>query len=136
MSPHRTMAVELRLPDGLLFQGQAAKLYAQAENGAFGILPNHADFIASLVPSVLIVTEANGQERFFGIDQGLLVKHDRGVYVVVHRGLEGADLTELASTVQQAFTTADEEERTARSALAKLELGMMKQLAELRRPVS
>lgn len=135
MSSHRKMLVEVRLPDRLLYRSHASKLYAQAENGAFGLLPNHADFVSGLVPSVLIITEETGQERFFGVDQGLLVKHGPKVSVAVHRGLEGNDLTELATQVGQVFTAADEGERQARSALARLELGMMKQFAELRKPV-
>lgn len=127
------MQISIRLPDKLFYQGQAQKLYAQAENGAFGLLPKHMDFVTSLVPSVLIITAEQGEELFFGIDQGLLIKHGKEVEVAVRRAILGQDLISLAQQVQQSFMQEDEEEREARTALAKLELGMVKQLNELRK---
>ena len=82
-----TMATEmevcLRLPTRVLYQGLAQKLFAVAENGAFGMLPNHIDFVTSLVPSVLILTLANGSEQIFGIDEGILVKHGHQVDIAI-----------------------------------------------------
>ena len=45
------MRVTLRLPTGMLFEGQATHLGAVAPNGAFGIMPNHIDVVTALVPS-------------------------------------------------------------------------------------
>lgn len=129
------MKVVLRIPNRQLYNQTAAKLYAQAENGAFGILPKHTDFVTSLVPSVLIITEPSGQEVYFGVDHGLLVKRGAQVEIVVRRAIQGDSLLHLEEQVQQAFVAADEEERVARSALAKLELGMVKQFSELRKPL-
>lgn len=129
------MQIEIRLPDQLLYSGKAVKLYGEAENGSFGLLPNHADFVTSLVPSVLLITEADGAERFFGLEQGLLIKHSKQVEIIARRGVEGRDLLHLAEQMQQTFTLDDEQEREARTALAKLELGMAKQFRELKRPL-
>lgn len=129
------MQVSIRLPEKTLYSGQASMLYGEAENGSFGILPQHADFITSLVPSVFIVTESDGTERFFGLQQGFLVKKDKQVEIVARRGLEGKDLLDLAEQMHHAFEAADEEEREARTALAKLEIGMAKQFRELKRPL-
>lgn len=129
------MQITIRLPNQLLYSGSALKLYAEAENGAFGILPNHADFVTSLVPSVLLITESDGTERFFGLQQGILVKQGKQVEVIARRGVEGENLLHLADQMQQAFALDDEQEREARSALAKLEIGMAKQFRELKRPI-
>lgn len=129
------MEVVLRIPNRQVYRGKAAKLYAKADSGAFGILPKHTDFVSTLVPSVLIISEPGGEELFFGIDQGILVKHGAQVEVIVRRAIQGDNLLHLAEQVQQAFIVADEEEREARSAFAKLELGMVKQFSELRKPV-
>ncbi len=74
MSMARDMQVTLRLPMRALFEGRAIRLTAVAENGGFGILPNHVDFVTALVPSVLTLITPEGRERVFGIDVGLLVK--------------------------------------------------------------
>ncbi|MBV1868133.1 MAG: ATPase [Marinosulfonomonas sp.] len=126
------MQVALQLPTHLLYQGRATGLFAVAENGAFGILPNHIDFVTALVPSVLTLTTPEGEEQVFGIDEGLLVKKGHRVDISVRRGVQGDDLETLRNTVRDTFFEIDEEERTARSALSRLEADMVRRLAELR----
>ena len=134
MSLSDTMQVTLRLPTQTLFQGAATRLFAVAEDGAFGMLPNHVDFVIALVPSVLILTDAEGEERFFGIDEGVLVKRGHAVEVAIRRGVQGEDLETLNDTVQATFVEMDEEERVARSALSRLEAGIVRRFGDLRRP--
>lgn len=128
------MQISLRLPARLLYQGDARHLYAVAENGAFGLLPQHTDFVASLLPSVLVVTDDTRRERFFGIDYGLLVKRDRTVEVVVRRGIEGDSLEQLSASIDSSFRAVDEEERAARTALSRLEVGIVRHLGQLQKP--
>ncbi|MFO8141883.1 MAG: ATPase [Marinobacter sp.] len=133
-----TMAAEmqvcLRLPTRVLYQGMARKLFAVAENGAFGMLPNHIDFVTALVPSVLIVTLADGREQIFGIDEGILVKKGHEVDIAIRRGVRGEDLDSLQDSVRRNFVEVDEDERVARSALSRLEAGMVRRFADLQRP--
>ncbi|HOW48105.1 MAG: F0F1 ATP synthase subunit epsilon [Rubrivivax sp.] len=128
------MQVSLRLPARLLHAGPARKLFAVAENGAFGMLPGHADHVAALVPSVLVLTGEDGVELFFGIDHGLLVKHGRQVDIAVRRAVRGDKLETLAASVEAAFREIDEEERHARTALSRLETGIVRRFGQLRKP--
>ncbi|PHQ25909.1 ATPase [Marinobacter guineae] len=128
------MAVCLRLPTRVLYQGKARKLFAVAENGAFGMLPNHIDFVTSLVPSVLILTLEHGSEQIFGIDEGILVKKGDQVDIAIRRGVLGKDLDSLQDSVRRNFIEVDEDERVARSALSRLEAGMVRRFADLQRP--
>ncbi|WP_417861586.1 F0F1 ATP synthase subunit epsilon [Vreelandella venusta] len=134
MSQSTMMQVTLRLPAMILHQGPASRLFAVAENGAFGMLPNHIDFVTALVPSVLILTLADGEEQIFGIDEGILVKKGHQVEIAIRRGVQGTDLASLKETVQRNFIEVDEDERVARSALARLEAGMVRRFADLQRP--
>ncbi|TBW55484.1 ATPase [Marinobacter halodurans] len=134
MSMASDMQVTLGLPTRTLYQGAARALVAEAENGAFGLLPNHLDFVTALVPSVLVLTEPGGRERFFGIDEGLLVKQGHQVNVAVRRGAEGRDLASLRHTVADIFGAMDEDERVARAALSRLEASIVRRFAELRKP--
>lgn len=134
MSVADAMQVTLRLPTGTLFQGPARHLFAVGENGAFGMLPNHVDFVSALVPSVLVLTTPGNAEKFFGIDQGILVKIGHQVDIAVRRGVRGADLASLDDTVQASFVEMDEEERVARSALSRLEAGIVRRFGALRKP--
>lgn len=130
------MQVTLGLPTRTLFQGPARALVAEAGNGSFGLLPNHVDFVTALVPSVLVLTEPDGQERFFGIDEGLLVKQGHAVNIAIRRGVEGRDLASLRHTVADTFGAVDEDERVARAALSRLEANIVRRFAELRKPRS
>ncbi|QEY59197.1 ATPase [Pseudomonas sp. C27(2019)] len=136
MSWAEVMHVNLRLPTRLLFSCEAKKVFAEAENGAFAMLPNHTDFVTALLPSVLVITDAAGDEQFFGIDQGVLVKHGHQVDIAVRRGVQGDDLASLNETIQATFIEVDEDERVARTALSRLEAGIVRRFSELRKPLT
>jgi F-type H+-transporting ATPase subunit epsilon len=134
MSLANVMTVTLRLPTRTLFEGRAQRLFATAVNGAFGMLPNHTDFVTALVPSVLILADETGEELFFGIDEGLLVKTGHQVDIAIRRGVQGDSLDTLNDTIQTAFVEVDEEERVARSALSRLEANIVRRFGDLRKP--
>ena len=110
------------------------RVTAVAPNGAFGIWPNHVDFVTALVPSVMTLRLVDGSEEIFGLDEGLLVKKGHDVSVAALRGVHGDDLGSLQNTVEASFIQMDEDERQARSALSRLEADMVRRFAELRRP--
>ena len=83
MTGDALMQVQLRLPTRTLFSGPARHVFAVALDGAFGLLPRHADHVASLQPSVLIVTdgeptshlERNGEVYFEYPPHPLTIAH-------------------------------------------------------------
>ncbi|TNJ43315.1 ATPase [Phaeobacter sp. B1627] len=134
MSLAPDMTVSLRLPTQSLYEAQATALTAVASDGAFGILPNHIDFVTAIVPSVLTLCLTDGTEEIFGVDEGLLVKKGHLVSVSVRRGVHGDNLASLQDLVEARFVQMDEEERQARSALSRLEADLVRRFAELKRP--
>ncbi|WP_083099195.1 ATPase [Pseudophaeobacter leonis] len=130
------MSVTLRLPTRTLYEGRVEHIAAVAPNGAFGILPNHIDFVTAIVPCVLTLRLTDGTEKFCGLDEWLLVKKGHKVDVIALRGVLGDDLGTLQDTVEASFIRMDEEERQARSALSRLEANMVRRFAELQRPFS
>lgn len=135
MSNATGMTVTLRLPGATLFEGQAVKLTGVAPDGAFGMLPNHIDFVTALVPSVLALCLPDGAEAIFGIDTGLLVKKGHAADIAVLRGVRGDDLASLRQTVEDSFVSMDQEERQARAALSRLEADMVRGFGRLQRPL-
>lgn len=127
------MTAKIQLPTRTLFDGEVMRLTAIAPNGAFGIYPNHADFVTVIVPSVLMLALADGTETFFGLDDGIFLKKGHHVSVSVRRGVQGDDLGGLQHIVTSSFVKMDEEERQARSALSRLEADMVRRFAELQR---
>lgn len=133
MTQTSDMNVGIRLPLQVLYQGRASRLRGEGRAGGFGLLPNHADFVTELVPSVLTLIAEDGAERFFGIDEGMLVKRDHDVSVIVRRGVVGDDLVTLHEQVRAAFVEIEDEERVARAALSRLEADMVRRLGQLHR---
>jgi F-type H+-transporting ATPase subunit epsilon len=105
------------------------RVVAETREGSFGLLPHRLDCVAALVPGILIYeTEADG-EVFVAVDEGVLVKTGTDVLVSVRRALGGADLSQLRESVEKEFLTLDENERSVRSVMAKLETGFLRRFA-------
>ncbi len=127
-----TMHLKVLLPTQVLVDDPVARIVAEAENGAFGLLPRHIDFAAALVPGVLIYDPGAGEERYLGVDEGILVKCAGEVLVSTRNAIPGEDLETLRRTVHDRFLELDEREKSARSALARLEAGVVRRFIELR----
>lgn len=127
-----TMRLEVLLPTSVLIDEPITRLVAEAENGAFGLLPRHIDFATALKPGILVFEDAAGSERYLGIDEGILVKCGAEVMVSTRNAVLGDDLASLRETVRQRYLELDEGEKLARSALARLEVGVVKRFTELR----
>lgn len=125
------MRLKLLLPTHVLVDATVTKVIAEAENGLFCLLPRHIDFVAALVPGILYYTTEEGQEQLVAVDEGTLTKCGDEVLVSVINAVPGTDLDQLQSTVAQSFRNLDEEERRARTALARLEAGTLQRILEL-----
>jgi len=127
------MKLKVLTPDTQMFDGDVTKVLAEATNGAFALLPRHIDLTAMLVPGVLSYETAEGETGHFGIDEGILVKCGAVVSVAVRRAVLGRDLTEIRRRVTKEFLAFDEHDRAARSALARLEAGVVRRMLEFER---
>ncbi|MEQ8652088.1 MAG: hypothetical protein RIC87_06455 [Kiloniellales bacterium] len=130
------MATTLRLPASTLFEGEASKILARGPQGAFCLLPRHADLASTLVASVVTLVRPDGRELFFGIDEGSLVKAGPVVRLCAFRALRGESLADVRDWVEDAFERLADSERRARSALARLEADAARRFAELVEPAS
>jgi F-type H+-transporting ATPase subunit epsilon len=112
---------------------QVSRIVVQTPDGALGLLPNRRDCVTALTAGVLFY-EAHGRgEIYVAVDEGVLVKSGPEVLVSVARAIAGNDLTELRGAVEREFRTQDEDERSARSVMAKLEAGFLNRIAALQR---
>ena len=126
------MRLRVLLPTQVLLDRAVGKVVAEAEDGAFGLLPRHIDFVAALVPGILVYVTGEGEERYLGVDEGILVKHGAEVTVSTRGAVPGEDLETLRQTVRDRYLELDEREKSARSALARLEAGVVRRFIELR----
>lgn len=125
------MRLKVILPMKVLIDQEVTKVVAEAEDGSFGILPKHIDFVAALVQGIVSFESDNGEE-FLAIDEGILVKCASDVTISTRKAVRSKDLGELKRIVENEFKTLDEREKKTRSILAKLEVDFTKRFLKMR----
>jgi len=126
------MRLRLFLPTRIALECEVAKVVAEGGEGHFGILPRRQDFVSALVPGIVAYVDAQGREAYIAIDEGILVKVADEIMISTRQAVPGTDLASLERVVEESFLRLDERERSARSALARLEAGVVRRFHEMR----
>lgn len=124
------MKLRVQTPTEIVVDEEAGKVSAEAEDGAFTLLPRHVDFATALVPGLLYFEGAEG-EHFLAIDRGILVKVGDEVLVSTLNCVRGSALGELQRAVEESFREKGEHEERAQRAVQKIELDLVRRLIEL-----
>lgn len=127
------MRLKVLLPTEILLDEEVSKVVAEAYNGSFCLLPAHIDFVAALAPGLLSFENMEGEEVFLAVDEGVLIKKGEEVSVSTRQAVRGPDLGRLRETVEENFKVLDDREKTARSAMAKIEAGFVRRFLEIQR---
>jgi len=106
------------------------RIVAETREGSFGILPRRLDCVAALAPGILIYENEIEGEVYLAVDEGVLIKTGLDVLVSARNAIAGTDLAKLRASVEREFLNLDEREQSVRSALAKMESGFIRRLAE------
>lgn len=125
-----SMTLKIRLPAEVLFEEEVSRIRAEAENGWFGLLPRHIDFVTALVPGVLTFEPCGKPEEYLAVDHGVLVKCGAEVSVSTRQAVRGKNLGELQQQVERQFLVQQERERAARALESKLEADLVRRLLE------
>ncbi len=129
--PSASMQLKILLPFKVFAEKQdVLRIVAESRSGAFGLLPNRLDCAAALVPGILTYETRNEGEVSLAVDEGVLVKTGNEVLVSVRNAIGGMDLGELHQAIEREFLNLDEQEKSVRSVLAKLESGFIRRFAE------
>ncbi|MBW6473237.1 MAG: F0F1 ATP synthase subunit epsilon [Anaerolineaceae bacterium] len=126
------MNLKILLPTEVFLETKASKIVAEAGDGFFGLLPRHVDFISALVPGIFTYWDKDDNEIFIAIDNGLLVKYGQNVLVSTRNAVCGKDLDELEHLIDETFNVIDEQDRSARSAVSRMEADFIRRLVEIR----
>ena len=103
------------------------RIVAETREGSFGLLPHRLDCVAALAPGILIYEDE--AEVYIAVDEGVLIKTGPDVLVSVRNAVAGTDLGQLRNAVEEQFLNLDEREQAVRSAMAKVESGLIRRLA-------
>ena len=106
------------------------RIVAHSLQGSFGLLPHRLDCAAALAPGILSYETQEEGEVYVAIDQGVLVKAGQDVLVSVQNAIGGTDLDELHAAVKRQFLDLNEQEKSVRSVLAKMESGFVRRFLE------
>ena len=124
------MTLTVWLPAEILLQENVIRIKAEAENGWFGLLPKHVDFVTALVPGVLTFQPTGKPEQYLAIDHGILVKCGPDVSVSTRNAVRGTNLEQLQRDVETQFRAQEEREKQTRAFEAKLEADLVRRLLE------
>ncbi|HRD67003.1 MAG TPA: F0F1 ATP synthase subunit epsilon [Candidatus Competibacter sp.] len=128
------MRLKVLTPLEALVDEPVAKINAEGPDGQFCLLPRHRDWIAALVPGIVGFVASDGSETFVAVDRGVLAKRGDEVLISVRRAVRGDDLATLRDVVETSFRHYDDREKAARSAIARLEAGVIRRFLELQEP--
>lgn len=125
------MNLKVLLPSNIFTNKKEVSLVViDTSGGSFGILPHRLDCVAAIVPGILTYeTKADGTV-YVAVDEGVLVKVDAEVLVSVRQAIAGSDLSKLHEVVKEEFLKINEREQTVRTAIHKMETGLVGRLAE------
>lgn len=110
-----------------------SRIVAETREGSLGLLPHRLDCVAALEPGILTYETGAEGEIYVAVDEGVLVKTGQEVLVSVRNAIIGTDLSQLREAVESEFLTVDETEEKIRSVMAKLEIGLIRRLAEFQK---
>ena len=116
------MQLKVLLPFRVFADKRAvSRIVAETQDGSFGLLEHRLDCVAALSPGILIYETPEDGEVFVAVDQGVLIKAGNQVLVSVRRALSGTDLGQLRAAVQNEFLNLDEQDKSLRALMEKME---------------
>ena len=127
------MNLKVLLAAEMLVEAEVSKVIAEAHNGYFCLLPKHVDFVTALVPGILSFEISGGREEYLAVDEGILVKCGEEVLVSARNAVRGPDLGQLRRIVSEKFEALGEHEKSALTAMAKIEAGFVRRFLEIQR---
>lgn len=128
--PPTLMNLKILLPFQIFAEKAGlSRIVAETSEGSFGLLPHRLDCVAALAPGILVYENEAEGEAYVAVDEGVLVKTGLDVLVSVRNAIGGTDLDTLHEAVEREFLNLDEQEKSLRSVLAKLERGFTRRFA-------
>jgi F-type H+-transporting ATPase subunit epsilon len=125
------LQLEILLPFAIFLASETvSRIVVVTPSGAFGLLPHRLDCVTAISPGILSYSTSAGSEINVAVDRGVLIKTGPQVRVCVRRAMSGNGLGDLRRAVSREFLNLDAREQSTRTALAALEGGLIRRLAE------
>ena len=93
----KTIRVHIVSAESEIWTGEAAMVFASAEQGAMGIAPRHAPLLTRLEPGEVRVRTPEGEELDFFVSGGMLEVQPNLVSILADTAQRAKDLDEAAA---------------------------------------
>ncbi len=110
-------------------EADVRSIVAETSDGSFGLLEHRLDCVAALAPGILTYSTGHGTV-YLAVDEGVLAKTGAEVLISVRHAIGGTDLGRLHEEIRKRFLTLDQQERTVRDMVAKMEGAFVGRFAE------
>lgn len=126
------MRLTVLLPHQVLLERtRVGRIIVETPDGSFGLLPRRLDCVCALTPGIVVYDHDDEGERYVAIDEGVLTKAGPHVQIAVRRAIAGTNLAHLKEAVAASFLAEDEEARSIRQVMNRLEGSFMLRLVTL-----
>ena len=126
------MKLTVNLPSRVFLDVKAERIGAEGPMGGFTLRPRHIDMASPLVPGLLWYVPDGEHREYLAVSEGMLVKLGDEVLVSVRAAARG-ELGTLRHKVRELSAELDTQERTARTAVARMEAGFLRRFMEFRK---
>lgn len=126
------MQLKLYNPSKLIIGVETNKIVAEDNNGSFCLLPKHIDCVRILKPCILTYQEDNNQ-KYIGIDEGILIKCKKDVYICVKNAISGVELGKMKEVLEDKLKNIIENDKKTRELLNEIEIGFVKKYVETKK---
>lgn len=125
------MKLTVFTPLGTVLKSKINKVTVETLNGYYTLLPKHVDFAAAMNANIVSYTTEHNTEKYVACHRGIVVKKGDEVTITVQNAVTGDTLDDLSEVIRKEFKHSDEQRKELNSAMARLELGIVRGFGQL-----
>lgn len=125
------MKLVIATPVGVLSDIAIRKVTFETPSGYYTLLPRHVDFVSTLSAGIITYEPENEAIKYAACHCGVVVKKGDVVTLTVQGAVLGPSLPELQNLIKTEFKQNEEQRKELNTAMARLELGLMRGFRQL-----
>lgn len=123
------MNLKILLPSKVFLDEEVIKVTGESPLGGFTLKPRHIDMATCIVPGLMSYETPAGETVLLAVDHGVTVKRGDDVTVAANSAVRG-ELGTLEEELRRMLSITDDHERSARTAVARLEADFVRRFLE------
>ncbi len=123
------MNLKIVLPSHIFMDEEVVKITGESPLGGFTLKPKHIDMATAIAPGIMSYETTSGATIHLAVDQGIAIKRGSKVIIAANNAVRD-ELGRLEEELRRMLTVSDELERSAQTAVARLEAGFVRRFLE------